>query len=138
MMEFSDSFDSILVAPCGIYCGACSGYLRTKNKCAGCRTDSEAKPPYCKSCKIVICELRAKTESGFCYECEKLPCQRMKQLDKRYRIRYNTGLIQNLIIIKEKGMTTFLDLEKTKRSCTVCGSIISIHTAKCTTCNKVK
>ena len=135
-MKTSDSFESLLVAPCGIYCGACSGYLRAKNKCSGCRIDSENKPAYCKSCKIVNCELRAKTESGFCYDCEKLPCQRMKQLDKRYRTKYNTGLIQNLTIIKEKGMVTFLGLEKTKRTCTDCGSIISIHRDKCTTCNK--
>ena len=136
-MKSSDSFESILVAPCGIYCGACSGYLRTKNRCLGCRIDSETKPAYCKSCKIVNCELRAKTESGFCYDCEKLPCQRMKQLDKRYKTKYNTGLIQNLTIIKEKGMITFLRLEKNKRTCTDCGSIISIHRDKCTTCNGI-
>jgi hypothetical protein len=131
-----DSFESTLVAPCGIYCGACNGYLRTKNKCSGCRIDSDTKPAYCKSCKISNCELLAKTESGFCYDCDKLPCQRLKQLDKRYRTRYNTGLIQNLTIIKEKGMDIFLELEKNKRTCVKCGSIISIHKEKCSACTQ--
>ncbi|HNW57431.1 MAG TPA: DUF3795 domain-containing protein [Bacteroidales bacterium] len=130
-----DSFDSILLAPCGIYCGACSGYLRPKNKCTGCRIDSETKPTYCKSCKIANCELLAKTESRYCYDCEKLPCQRLKQLDKRYRTKYNTGLIQNLMIIKEKGMDTFMKLEREKRTCVNCGSIISIHRENCTACS---
>jgi hypothetical protein len=135
-MKPSNQFESILVAPCGIYCGVCRGFMRPKNKCSGCRIDSELKPAYCKTCIIVNCELRAKTESGFCYDCEKFPCQRMKQLDKRYRTKYNTSLIQNLIVIKEKGMQTFLKLEKEKRTCTICGSIISIHDKGCGTCNK--
>jgi hypothetical protein len=135
-MKPPNPFESILVAPCGIYCGVCRGFMRPKNKCSGCRIDSESKPSYCKTCKIAYCELLAKTESGFCYDCEKFPCQRMKQLDKRYRTKYNTGLIQNLIVIKEKGMETFLKLEKEKRTCTVCESIISIHASGCDSCNK--
>lgn len=135
-MKSSDPFQSILTAPCGIYCGACYGYLRPKNKCSGCRIDSETKPAYCKSCIIANCELLAKTESGFCYDCEKFPCKRMKQLDKRYRTKYNTGLIQNLLTIKDKGMTTFLTLEKIKRSCPVCGSLLCIHKEGCSECNR--
>jgi hypothetical protein len=131
-----DTFESILTAPCGIFCGVCSGYLRTRNKCHGCRNDSETKPNYCIHCRIANCELLAKTNSGFCYDCGKFPCPRMKQLDKRYRTKYNTGLIQNLMLIKEKGMTTFLSLEKKRRTCPDCGSIICIHRNGCTNCNR--
>ena len=28
---------SELIAPCGMNCGICYGYLREKNKCPGCR-----------------------------------------------------------------------------------------------------
>ena len=136
-MKTSPAFESILVSPCGLYCGACSGYLREKNKCSGCRISSETKPNYCVHCIIANCELLAGTESGFCYDCEKFPCKRMKQLDKRYRTRYNTGLIENLMLIKEKGMTAFLRLEKKKRTCSVCGSVISIHKSGCSTCEKL-
>jgi hypothetical protein len=135
-MISSETIDQKLIAPCGIYCGACYAYLRDKNKCPGCRLLSDPQPEFRLRCKIANCQTLAGTNSGFCYDCEKIPCQRLKQLDKRYRTKYNTGLIQNLNIIKENGMKTFLLLEKKKRTCPDCGSIISIHRESCTTCKK--
>lgn len=134
-MKASEEFKSTLIAPCGIYCGVCYAHLREKNKCFGCRTDFDTKPKYCIQCRIANCDLLAKTKSGFCFECEKFPCQRLKQLDKRYRTKYNTGLIRNLVLIKEKGIQTFLKLEKNLRTCPDCGSLISVHRNNCTTCN---
>lgn len=133
-MKTNVAFESILISPCGLYCGACSGYLRTKNKCPGCRINSGTKPVYCVTCRIVNCELLSGTNSGFCYECEKFPCQRLRQLDRRYRTKYNTGLIQNLDLIREKGIDTFLKAEKKKRTCRKCGSILCIHQTGCTIC----
>jgi len=134
-MTTSSAFERILVAPCGIYCGACYAYLRDKNKCHGCRIDFETKPLSCVRCRKANCDLLAKTKSGFCYDCNKFPCQSLKQLDKRYRTKYNTSLIENLILIKEKGMPEFLKIEQEKRTCPECGSIISIHRDNCQTCN---
>lgn len=133
-MKALTKFNGKLVAPCGLYCGACYAYLRDKNKCFGCRVDFETKPAYCLKCKIANCEILAKSSSGFCYLCEKFPCQRLKQLDKRYRIKYNTSLIQNLIFIKENGIDKFLENEKIIRTCRDCGSIISIHWKTCKSC----
>ena len=31
-----------LIAPCGMDCGLCMGYLREKNTCGGCRAGDEA------------------------------------------------------------------------------------------------
>jgi hypothetical protein len=69
-----------------------------------------------------------------CYECDTIPCKRLKELDKRYRISYNTSLIQNLAVIKEKGMDTFLAHEMKHRTCQGCGLLISIHSNGCSTC----
>ncbi len=33
----------VLIAPCGMNCGTCLGYLREKNKCVGCRLKSDIK-----------------------------------------------------------------------------------------------
>ena len=135
-MKTSAPPDPGLVAPCGIYCGACYAYLRDKNKCPGCRLLTDPLPNFRLRCKIANCNILINTDSGFCYQCKKIPCQRLKQLDKRYRIKYNTGPLQNLTFIKEKGMTKFIKIEIKNRTCPDCGSIISIHRKYCSTCTK--
>jgi Protein of unknown function (DUF3795) len=133
-MENSTFLDPRLIAPCGIHCGTCYAYLREKNKCPGCRLLTVPLPNFRLRCKIANCPKLVDTKSGFCYECDTIPFKRLKDLDIRYRTRYNTGLIQNLVLIKEKGMNTFLTHEIKKRTCPVCGSIISIHKDSCVTC----
>lgn len=90
-----------LIAPCGMNCGICLAYLRTKNRCEGCWGENEHKPKHCVKCVIKNCELLAKTDSKFCYDCEKYPCTRLKQLDKRYRTNYSMSMIENLDSIKK-------------------------------------
>ncbi len=126
--------DTKLIAPCGIYCGACYMFLRDKKNCLGCRIESPGKPKYCEKCKIAHCEKRSQTRSGFCFDCDIFPCLRLKQLDKRYRNRYCTSLIQNQVDIKEKGVKSFLANESVRRTCPKCGSVVSIHWKSCQTC----
>jgi Protein of unknown function (DUF3795) len=124
-----------MIAPCGINCGTCIAHLRNRNKCCGCRPDSGFKVNHCSTCRIRNCEYLSKTGSKFCYDCEIFPCLRLKQIDKRYRIKYKTGLIQNLIIIKEIGIYKYLKNEIARWSCPNCGSLISVHRDNCLTCN---
>ena len=94
-----------LIAACGMNCGLCIGFLREKKPCGGCfKKDDENKPKVCRSCTIVNCESLAETESGFCYDCDKYPCTRLKRLDKRYRTNYGMSMIDNLNFIKKNGM----------------------------------
>jgi hypothetical protein len=130
------SFDKSLIAPCGMNCGTCIAYLRDKNKCPGCRVYSADKAISIQRCIIPKCVHLDKTESKFCYECEKYPCKRVKQLDIRYRTKYNTSFIENLAMIKEKGVEKFLDFESKRRTCLNCGSVLSIHRDYCLTCLK--
>lgn len=134
-MSTSVKFDRSMIAPCGMNCGTCIAYLRDKNKCCGCCPDSGFKPNHCAQCRIKNCDLLEKTTSKFCYDCEKFPCQRLKQLDKRYRTKYKTSFIQNLLTIKETGITNFLAFESKRRTCPNCGSIVSVHRDNCQTCN---
>jgi hypothetical protein len=133
-MYNSVTFDRNLIAPCGINCGTCIGYLRDKNKCYGCLPPAENKPKTRLLCRIKNCEHLAKTSSKFCYDCEIFPCNRMKHLDKRYQSKYHTSLIQNLITIKEIGITKYLINEVNRWTCPNCGSILSIHRDKCLGC----
>jgi hypothetical protein len=135
-MTVSVTFNRSMIAPCGINCGTCKAYLRAKNKCYGCRVDFDSKRKTCNECKIKNCELLVKTSSKFCYECEIFPCDRIKHIDKRYRTKYRTSLIGNLVSIKETGIETFLDNEVNKWTCPNCGSTLSVHLFSCPNCLK--
>ena len=130
-------FDKSLIAPCGMNCGTCIAYLRDKNKCPGCRVYSADKAISIQRCVIPKCVHLDKTESKFCYECEQYPCKRVNQLDKRYKTKYNTSFIENLTIIKEKGIEKFLVFESKRRTCSNCGSILSVHRDYCLICSKI-
>jgi len=129
------TFDRILIAPCGMNCGTCIGYLRDKNKCPGCRIISRDKLKTRVNCIVKNCKYLAETTSKFCYDCQKFPCKRIVQLDKRYRTKYRTSFIENLIKIKDTGISGFLEFESERRTCQNCGSVLSVHRDKCLNCN---
>lgn len=135
-MKPTVSFDKSLIAPCGMNCGTCIAYMRVKNSCPGCRIYSSGKAVSVQKCIIPRCTNLVRITSGFCYDCEKYPCLRLKQLDKRYRSKYKTSFIENLTIIKEKGIDNFLEFETKRRTCHNCGSVLSVHRDQCLICNK--
>jgi hypothetical protein len=127
-----------LIAACGMNCGLCIGYLREKKPCGGCyKKDDKNKPEVCRSCKIVNCESLAQTDSGFCYDCDKYPCTRLKNLDKRYKSNYGMSMIENLELIKRNGIEIFLTYEQDRWTCKVCGSGVSVHRKYCLKCYTV-
>jgi Protein of unknown function (DUF3795) len=127
-------FDHSMIAPCGMNCGTCLAYLRKKNHCPGCRVFSSDKAVSIRRCIIPGCERLVKTESGYCYECPKFACRRVKQLDKRYRTKYRTSFIENLLMIQEQGMEIFLAFESGRRTCPHCGSTLCVHRPFCLKC----
>lgn len=128
----SVSFERSLIAPCGMNCGTCIAYMRPENKCSGCRHPEKGKARI--NCVIKNCDLLEETDSKFCFDCQKYPCMRLKQLDKRYRTRYSTSFLDNLIMIKEKGIDFFLDFETNRRNCPECGATLSVHRNYCLAC----
>jgi hypothetical protein len=132
--------DKELIAPCGMNCGVCISYLAMKNDintrgfkrtyCPGCR-------PRGKHCTFMKdqCDLVGKGLVQFCYECDKFPCKRLKNLDKRYRTKYHLSMIENLEYIKENGMEQFLEKEEAKWRCGECGGMICCHNGLCLECN---
>jgi hypothetical protein len=123
-----------LIAPCGMNCSLCYAYQREKNKCLGCNDKTGSLPSSCQRCIIRNCSIIKDNKSGFCYECEKYPCQRLKQLDKRYRTKYNMSMVENLEYIKSNGMNLFLGNEKNRWTCNNCCTIICIHHNECPKC----
>ena len=123
-----------MIAPCGMNCGICMAFLREKNHCPGCRYPDENKPITRFHCVIKNCEMIKTKENGFCFDCDKVPCRRLKQLDKRYRTKYDMSMLDNLQFIKEQGIDEFIRKERTRWRCEACGAVINVHRKKCSEC----
>ena len=121
------------VAPCGVICDICLGFQRDKNKCVGCNSIGN-KPYHCTVCSIKSCAEKKGNEKLLCYDCVKFPCRRIKDLDKRYTLKYGESPVQNLNRIKEIGLTQFIDIEKEKWKCSRCGQLLCVHKEACLIC----
>ena len=132
-------FESELIAPCGMNCGICSGYLAyghdIKNKgirmpyCSGCR-------PRDKKCAFLKkrCDLLLNKEVKYCYECIKFPCENLLHIDKRYKTFFRMSMIENLEFIKNNGIEEFFEKEEEKWNCPKCGDVICCHNSICFNC----
>jgi hypothetical protein len=127
------------IAPCGMDCALCMArLLRNKDQCPGCRGEDAGKPTYCTKCVIVNCEHFKETNNKYCSSrCEKFPCKRLKDLDKRYRSKYQMSMLENLEYIEDHGIRAFVRWEKERWTCSECGGIICVHRGFCASCGKV-
>jgi hypothetical protein len=127
-----------LIAPCGMNCRLCWGYIREKNSCPGClRNDIQdsQKSKHRTTCKIRNCKQITTNKSNYCSNsCDIFPCARLKQLDKRYRVKYGMSMIDNLSMINKFGIRYFIRSEKEKWSCPKCGETICVHKPVCLSC----
>lgn len=127
-----------LIAPCGMNCRLCWGYIRENNTCPGCQrinNQESHKSKYRTRCVIRNCEQLTKGNSKYCSEnCNRYPCSRLKNLDKRYRTKYGMSMIENLNMIHDVGIRKFIRNEKQKWICPECGDMICVHKPICLTC----
>jgi hypothetical protein len=130
------ALDSALIAPCGMNCGLCMSYLRDKNTCRGCRSEDEGKTKSVLACSIRTCETVRESESKSCAECAKLPCPRLKRLDARYRQNYRMSMLDNLRLIRETGLHSFVESERERWACPDCGGVQCVHTGECIYCGR--
>jgi len=138
-MAAAKNLCSDLIAPCGMNCAICASYLALKNDvknkgvrmpyCAGCR-------PRSKNCAFIKkhCSKLSRGEVAFCFECSSFPCDRLKALDSRYKVRYRMSMIDNSVFIKEYGMQNFLAEQEKTWKCPNCGELISCHNGLCFNC----
>lgn len=113
------------IAQCGMNCELCSAYQRDKKKCPGCRN----RQP---KCAIRKCNIKVE----YCYECDKFPCIKIKNLDLRYKTRYAMSMIENLSYIKEHGESDFLRWQNEKYKCIKCGKLHTVHHDYCMYCKQ--
>ncbi|HBW35361.1 MAG TPA: DUF3795 domain-containing protein [Desulfosporosinus sp.] len=132
MNEMREEF----IAPCGMNCRLCMANQREKNQCKGCRSESDIryKTKGSTSCVIKNCPVIQSYKSGFCFKCDKFPCQRLKQLDKRYRTKYLMSMLEILDHIKQYGMDAFLQNEEIRWTYKEYGNIVCVHKLICVVC----
>jgi hypothetical protein len=126
-----------LIAPCGMNCSICMAYLREKNKCPGCRENYEKEPVTRFRCKIKNCGIFKRRNSRFCFQCVEFPCHNILHLDRRYRMKYNMSMIENLGNIRSHGIRKFIKNESARWTCQVCGGTVCVHKGYCIDCKKV-
>lgn len=129
-----------LIAPCGMNCAICSGYLAFKHAvksqgirmpyCAGCRQRDKKCAFLKKKCQLLL-----EGQVKYCYECQGFPCERLLHIDKRYKTFFRMSMINNLEYIKEYGIKRFLDNEEERWQCTECGDVICCHNGICFHCS---
>lgn len=132
-----------LIAPCGMNCALCSGYLAMKNStkdkgisksyCAGCRKTNKKCAFLKKKCFLLL-----NNKIKYCFQCNDFPCARLQHLDKRYRTYYRMSMVDNLKFIKRNGISKFLKKEERKWKCKKCGELICCHNGLCFKCDLVK
>jgi hypothetical protein len=131
-MTLRPEMDIRMIAPCGVNCGVCSGHLRAKKHCPGCRMDGVEKPTYCLTCKMKVCA--DGRGAAYCAECASFPCARLKRLDKRYRLRYGVPLVEDARRLIAEGPEAYMQAERERWACPACGGVISMHKRTCTVC----
>jgi Protein of unknown function (DUF3795) len=126
-----------LIAPCGMNCGLCRAHLRARKPCDGCNGADADKPPHCVTCSIKTCAELDRT-AGFCFECSRYPCRRLRQLDARYRSKYGMSMTANLERIREIGLDGFVVLERARWACSGCGGVVCVHNDACLYCGRAR
>jgi hypothetical protein len=124
-----------LIAPCGMNCALCMAWQREKDRCPGCRDDDAEKSKSRATCVIKNCDRLEQSGLKYCSSrCEKYPCKRLRDLDKRYRTKYRMSMIENLESIEAVGIRAFVRAEKERWACPDCGGVICVHKACCSVC----
>ena len=124
-----------MIAPCGMNCEICIGHIRDKRKCPGCREMDAYESGYGRKCIIRSCQILKNNNLKFCSDtCEKYPCLRLKNLDKRYRTKYGMSMIENLENIKNLGIEKFVESEQIRWKCRECGELLCVHRISCLKC----
>ena len=150
-----------LMAPCGLYCGACGVYIATRDKnekfkqimgnlygskpedteCLGCM---QADPPeklygLCKMCKIRDCV----KDKGFysCHQCEDWPCEMIES----FGIATGRRVMKRTIPIwrekvkdhgDEKGSVEWARAECERYHCPDCGKPLFRGAQRCRACKR--
>lgn len=89
-------------------------------------------------CGIILCRKRRENEYKYCDECPDYPCEDVMEKETRYTTKYphRESPLENLRMIREKGMDAFLEYQRQHWTCPDCGRPFSVHDGNCPNCGK--
>jgi hypothetical protein len=144
-----------LVAPCGLYCGACPMYLDTQTKsdqktrelmkqfstrqpeikredflCDGCLGKGQLAS-FCRKCAIRSCA--ASKPTGHCSGCSEFPCPRITNFNND-GMQHHSEVLANLRRMREKGVAEWATVENDRWQCPQCRARISWYDRACSKC----
>ena len=145
--------NSKLVAPCGMYCGACPLYIATQQKddkklqsfmkanatmedvlCDGCLGGGRVAV-HCRKCEILDCASKKAPKSRLCADCSDFACDRITKLNND-GIPHHAEALSNLRQVRSMGPEKWAKLEEEKWSCPKCKSPIAWFDAACSKCGE--
>ena len=91
-----------IIPCCGVFCGGCTFFTRTKQACRGASIRCEER-----KCGFYKCCVEKKG-FRFCFECKMFPCSRFRKFAKTW-LPLGQDLIENQRLIKEIGEDRFLE-----------------------------
>lgn len=126
------------LAPCGVFCGACPSYNKS---CKGCSSEDTNQSRRSKwGCKIRTCCYNQK-KLDFCVCCDLFPCKILEkklhsthQDDPRYTYRFEIPKV--FAKLKSMSLEDYLDFQKKRWQCDVCGGTFQFYVYKCKSCGK--
>ena len=146
----------LLVAPCGLYCGACPMYLDTQDKtgdrfksllkqfssgnmqikkedllCDGCIANGRVAT-FCRKCAIRACA-EEKPNVTRCSDCSEYPCTRITSFNND-GMTHHGEVLANLRQIREKGIKEWTKYEEDRWHCPQCRASISWYDKACPKC----
>jgi hypothetical protein len=127
-------YSTDIAGKCGLFCGSCTAY---PEECGGCLSDRLTE-----SCRICNAGFRACTqEKGVtrCYECGDFPCKRLEDfvpIHVENGISHHEHVIEDLRLMKEIGVQSWVDKQALEHACDKCGGIINWNETNCHICNQ--
>ncbi len=155
MPENPDSNEN-LVAPCGLYCGACPMYLATQEKdeqkikdlvqrfssrgskvtltdlqCDGCIAGGRIAT-FCRRCEMRECAGK-KQDVTRCSDCQEFPCSLITNFNNDGML-HHAEVLENCRSLREVGIKEWAKHEAERWSCPQCRGKISWYDTACSRC----
>jgi hypothetical protein len=145
-----------LVAPCGLYCGACPMYLASQEKddqkfkalmqqfsagkmqfkqedllCDGCIGGGRVAV-FCRKCAMRSCA-DEKANVTRCSDCTEFPCSKITNFNND-GMQHHSEVMANIRQIREMGIKKWTRYEEDRWSCPQCRTRISWYDKACSKC----
>ena len=145
-----------LVAPCGLYCGACPMYLATQENsqqrlnafaqqfsagkmqlkledvlCDGCIGGGRVAS-FCRRCAIRSCA-ESKSNVTRCSDCPEVPCAKVTNFNND-GMQHHSEVLENLRHVREMGLSRWTKYEEDRWRCPQCKEKLAWYDKACSKC----